>query len=137
MKLSDSITAIRRTAFSGCQFTSIDIPEGVTIIELDAFGNCEELEHVSLPESLVTLERGVFWNCGLKEITIPKGVTSMGEYLFFGCDSLKNIYNHAVEPQNVPPIHRNPKQITLHVPEQSVEAYRKAYFWKEMNVVPL
>lgn len=137
VKLSDSITAIRRTAFSGCRFTSIDIPEGVTIIELDAFGNCEELEHVSLPESLVTLERGVFWNCGLKEITIPKGVTSMGEYLFFGCDSLKNIYNHAVEPQNVPPIHRNPKQITLHVPEQSVEAYRKAYFWKEMNVVPL
>ena len=124
--------------FSGCNITSITIPEGVIKIELDALGNCGKLEKVTLPQSLEVLERGVFRNCSsLKEITIPQNVTTMGEYLFFRCNNLTDIYNYAVVPQNIPPIHHNMSQITLHVPAQSVEAYKNAHYWREMKVVPI
>ncbi len=136
VKLSESITTIRRGTFVACKMKTINIPEGVTLIELDAFGICDSLEHVTLPQSLTTLERGVFYKCqSLKNITIPKNVTSIGEYLLFGCDNLTDIYNHAIVPQIVPPIHHNPAQITLHVPKQSIDDYRQTEIWNQMNIV--
>lgn len=37
----------------------------------------------------------------------------------------------------VSPIHKNPSQITLHVPKGSVEACKNAPYWQDMNVVEL
>lgn len=123
---------------SGSQIKKVVIPEGVTIIGLDAFGNCGKLKDVTLPSSLIILERGVFYNCtSLEKITIPQNVKSIGDYLFFECTSLKDIYNLAIEPQVIPPIHKEPSQITLHVPAESVEKYRNAEYWNEMNIVPI
>lgn len=136
LRLSPAITLIPTGAFAGTNIKRVDIPEGVTVMKLDAFGNCTELQEVTLPSTLMTLERGVFWNCPkLKSITLPANVTSLGEYLFFHCDSLTDIYNLATTPQKIPPIHKNPSQITLHVPTESVEAYRNAPYWQEMKVV--
>lgn len=138
LKLSSSLTEIPASAFCGMKILKIEIPEGVTTIKLDAFGNCGKLKHVKLPNSLVTLERGVFYNgASIEQILIPKNVKNIGEYLFFGCTNLKNIFNMAVEPQSIPPIHKNPSQITLHVPAESVEKYRNADYWKEMKIVPI
>lgn len=138
IRLSSSITEIPICAFSGTSISSIDIPDGVTIIRLDAFGNCQKLKEVYLPSSLQTLERGVFYNCSsLKSITLPESVRKLGDYLFFDCINLRDIYNHSPEPQDCPPIHRNPEQITLHVPASSVDKYRSAHFWKRMQIVPL
>lgn len=41
------------------------------------------------------------------------------------------------EPQIIPPIHRNPEQVTLHVPRESVGKYRAAKNWNGMKIVPL
>ena len=136
LDLSDSITVISMGLAAGSQIEEVIIPEGVKAIELDAFGNCKRLREVVLPTTLEKIERGVFWNCGsLNEITIPQNVKEIGCYVFFGCDSLTDIYNYAIEPQRVLPIHRNPQKVTLHVPAESVEAYRDADQWGEMHIV--
>ncbi len=138
LKLSTNITMIPKGAFAGCKFTEVTIPEGVTEIRLDAFGNCSELKEVDMPSTLTRIERGVFWNCeSLQSIDIPAQVTLIGEYLFYGCDKLTDIYNFSVEPQVILPIHRNPAQITLHVPAESVDAYRNAPYWQDMNIVAI
>lgn len=138
LKMSPSLTEIPDGFIAGSQIRKVEIPEGVTIIGLDAFGNCGRLEKVTLPSSLITLGRGVFYNCAsLEEITIPQNVKNIGDFLFFECTNLKDIFNLAVEPQSIPPIHRNPSQITLHVPAESVEKYRNADYWKEMNIVAI
>jgi serine/threonine protein kinase len=136
LKLSSSLTEIGRGAFAGIAIDRITVPEGVTRLELDLLGNNANLKYVTLPSTLTKIERGVFWNCPeLEEITIPENVTTIGEYCFFGCDKLTDIYNLSSTPQNIPPIHRNPSQITLHVPAGSVEAYRNAPYWQDMNIV--
>lgn len=138
LKLPPHITLIPKAAFAGCSIKKVVIPEGVTEIKLDAFGNCFELEEVEMPSTLRRIERGAFWDCkSLRTIEIPAQVSHLGEYLFFGCDELTDIYNFSVEPQVIPPIHRNPSQITLHVPAESVEKYRQADIWKDMNVIAL
>lgn len=136
VKLPKSIDNIPIGAFAGTNINKIIVPEGIKIIYLDAFGNCENLKEITLPESLTCIERGVFWNCiSLKQISIPQNVKEIGSYVFFGCDSLTDIYNYAIEPQQVLPIHRNPQKVTLHVPTESVEAYRDAEQWGEMRIV--
>lgn len=138
LRLPPAITEIPIASFCGNQIRKAEIPEGVTTIKLDAFGNCEKLEEIILPSTLKRLERGIFWNCSsLESITIPSEVAYIGDYLFFECVKLKNIFNLSVEPQTIPPIHRNPAQITLHVPAGSVEKYRNADYWKDMNIVPI
>ena len=138
LKLSSSLTQINNASFTGSAITKVEIPEGVTSIGLDAFGNCGKLKEVKLPSTLKEIDRGVFWGCNsLKQITIPASVTTIGEFLFYHCNDLTDIYNLAVVPQSIPPIHHNPKQITLHVPIESVEAYRNADYWKDMNIVAI
>lgn len=101
-------------------------------------GNCEELESVVLPESLVTIDRGVFFNCtALTKITIPSGVASIGELALWNAINMTDIYNLSSTPQQITNIHHNPSQITLHVPAESVEAYKQAPVWKEMRIVPI
>lgn len=138
LKMPQFITEIPIGFICGSQIKNVVVPNGVTFIGLDAFANCGKLRDVTLPSTLITLERGVFYNCGsLEKITIPQNVKNIGDYLFFECAELKDIYNMAVEPQVIPPIHKNPSQITLHVPAESVEKYRNANYWNEMKIVAI
>ena len=132
------MTCIERGAFAGTGISNITIPEGITRLELDLLGNCEFLESVDLPKSLTLIDRGVFFNCpALTQITIPENVESLGELIFWDSDNLRHIYNHAVTPQQITPFHRNVAQLTVHVPAESVEAYKAAPIWRDMTIVPL
>ena len=72
--------------------TSINIPEGVTIIGEEAFFACEGLTSISLPESVTSIGDSAFARCkGLTSIIIPKGVTGIGRRAFEGCENLKSI----------------------------------------------
>ena len=91
--------------------------------------------NTALPSTLKTISRGVFWNCfSLEEIHIPASVKTIGEYSFYYCKSLKHVYNHSTEPQELTAIF-NSKDITIHVPAASLDKYRKAHHWREMNLV--
>lgn len=138
VQLPSTLQEIERGAFAGTAIRNIVIPECITRLELDLLGNCEELESVVLPESLVTIDRGVFFNCtALTKITIPSGVASIGELALWNAINMTDIYNLSSTPQQITNIHHNPSQITLHVPAESVEAYKQAPVWKEMRIVPI
>ncbi|MBR7171319.1 MAG: leucine-rich repeat protein, partial [Prevotella sp.] len=138
VKLPTTLKTIKDASFAICRnLKSVDIPEGVETLGLDAFGECLRLQSVILPSTLRTISRGVFWKCkSLKKITIPASVETIGEYAFFHCDSLKHVYNYSTEPQPLSVIF-NRKDITIHVPAASVEKYRKAQHWRDMNIVAM
>ncbi len=86
-------TEIGTFAFGGCEnLRSITIPEGVDFIHWRAFADCTGLEEVSLPSTLKTMGVGLFQGCtSLKEITIPEKVRVMGYFEFSGCTSLTQV----------------------------------------------
>lgn len=137
LKLPKSLKVIGNAAFAECKrLQSVTIPEGTETLELDAFAGCDSLTSVNLPSSLKSIKRGVFWQCkSLDNIHIPASVEEIGEYSFYYCDSLKHFYNHATEPQSVISLFKHPDNVTVHVPAASAEKYRKASYWKDLNIV--
>lgn len=136
--LSQNLKEIPSASFVATNISRVNIPEGVEVIRLDAFAICENLKEVKIPSTIKHLERGVFFNClSLQRIELPASLEQTDEYLFFGCDNLKDIYIHAITPPQALTMHRNPSQITLHVPAESVEAYRNAPYWQDMNIVEI
>lgn len=67
-------------------------PEGITVIDREAFRDCEELTSVTIPQSVTEIRGSAFYCCkGLTDVVIPKGVTSIGLEAFAGCSNLRSI----------------------------------------------
>lgn len=65
------------------------IPDGVTNIDEDAFGNRKNLESVVIPKSVTSIGAGAFKNCSsLTSIHISRNVTEIDETAFFDCSNL-------------------------------------------------
>ena len=87
------VTTIGYAAFGYCDsLTSITIPDSVTTIGDYAFVSCDSLTSISIPDSVTTIGNGAFGYCGsLTSITIPDSVTTIGDLAFSGCSSLTSI----------------------------------------------
>jgi hypothetical protein len=60
------------------------IPEGTTIIQSEAFMDCDELKKVVIPESVENINPLAFFGCiNLKEVVLPDSVSRI-EYLVAG-----------------------------------------------------
>ncbi len=88
-----TVTVIGRSAFGECEkLTSVTIPEGVTIIEMCAFYMCPSLESVSIPESVRIIGHGAFAHCiALTSVVIPGGVEIIENGAFSDCESLSSV----------------------------------------------
>lgn len=85
-------TTIPSYMFSGCGFTDVTIPEGITSIGNNAFYSCSKLETVRLPSTLKSISSHAFGGCkALKEIQLPGGLTGIGEGAFTSATSLTSI----------------------------------------------
>jgi len=72
--------------------TSIDIPEGVTIIPDFCFYQCSCLESITLPSTIKQIGKYAFDACSaLTSIDIPEGVTIIPNNCFDECSSLESI----------------------------------------------
>ena len=158
--IPNSITNIGNYAFRECSaLTSISIPNGVASIGDQAFYNCSALTSVTIPNSMTSIGVGAFAYCGLTSVTIPNGVTSIREHAFEKCfhltsvsigsgikdisDSafasclqLKDVYCHAISvPNTGTEAFKNSPQgkATLHVPAESVDAYKATEPWKNFG----
>lgn len=75
----------------GSSITSYAIPEGVTVIDEQAFLLCNNLEEVEIPNSVQTIKEGAFSETDLTEVVIPASVTSIGTWAFSDCENLKSV----------------------------------------------
>jgi hypothetical protein len=84
--LSDSLTVIGYNAFGNCDaLTSIEIPDSVITIEGYAFYNCPLLSEVTFGENskLTTIDKRAFGECWkITKLDIPDGVTFIGNEAF-------------------------------------------------------
>ena len=68
------------------------VPDGVTMINNEAFYNNKFLINITLPDSLVSIGYRAFSYCSsLKSVIIPDGVTEIVSATFSGCSSLQSV----------------------------------------------
>ncbi len=81
---------IGNNAFYNCvDITHITLPEGLVTIGDSAFADCTALTDISIPGSVTDIGSSAFSGCSaLTDIVIPEGVTSVKYYTFGGCSSL-------------------------------------------------
>ena len=87
------VTKIGYTAFGRCNtLQTIVIPDSVTSIGSYAFSYCERLTSITIPDSVISIGKNAFFSCErLTSITIPDSVTSIGDSVFNNCSSLTSI----------------------------------------------
>lgn len=117
---------------------SITIPEGV--IALSAIFTWSNMETIVIPESVTEISSGAFNSCNsLKNVTIKGQNVSIDAYAFNGCSAIQNFTLYAITPPDVKNIfgyNINYINATLHVPSQSVDAYKADVEWKKFkNIV--
>ena len=87
------VTKIGYTAFGRCNtLQTIVIPDSVTSIGSYAFSYCERLTSITIPDSVISIGKNAFFSCErLTSITIPNGITSIDIGVFENCSSLTTI----------------------------------------------
>lgn len=100
--LPNTVTVIGENAFNKCsQLKNVNIPRSVKIIQANAFSECTALEEIVIPSSVTKIQESAFSGCALlKEIFIPQSVTIIEKHAFNDCQNL-TIYCQAKEkPSN-------------------------------------
>lgn len=143
IEIESGITSIGYFAFYKCSgITSLSIPATVGYIGSSAFEDCTSLTSLVLNEGLLSIGGSAFESCiGLKTLTIPSTVKSISINAFKNCKGITDVYCYA---EAVPDTHFDAfdatptEKSTLHVPANSVEAYRASWPWSDFKaIVPL
>ena len=91
---------------------SIEIPEGITVLEGDdpakslsyigCFQNCSALQALDIPKSVIRLPRGMCQRSGISEVNLPDNLEVIEADAFAECQRLKyfNMPSHIQELQN-------------------------------------
>lgn len=138
-------TELGTQVFTGCSFTSIDLP-AVTKVGNLCFYQCEELVSINMPV-VEQLNTGAFNTTGLTSMTFPASLTTMIESnynMFKNTTSLTNItmlgtpptltydsadgINTIFEPITI-------QTGTLTVTTSNLSAYQSADVWKDFSTV--
>ncbi len=69
------------------------IPDGVTVIEDEAFSGARDLTAVTIADTVTEIGREAFEECsGLTAVVLPDGLSYLGERAFCWCDSLESVW---------------------------------------------
>ena len=142
--LKEGTVSVTESAFSGCSgLTSITIPCSVTSIGGSAFWGCSGLTSVTILNGVTSIGSYAFLGCsGLTSVTIPNSVTAIDKYAFEDCSGLKDVFCNATDVPSTSKVafgyNMTMESITLHVPQVSIDAYKKTSPWNEFgNIVAL
>ena len=90
IEMHDGVEIIEGGAFQTCpSLRGIKLP-GVKVIEEEAFQRCTALENVEFGDKLETIGRAAFTGTALRNIKIPK-VRFIGNVAFAGCKQLTEV----------------------------------------------
>ena len=144
-----NVTNIGKGAFAGCcSFSSIIVEQGNAVY--DSRENCNAIietetnnlilgcKNTVIPNNVTSIEMGAFYKCNsLTNITIPENVTSIGYDAFWGCSSLSRVNIKAITPPTISigTFTYCSNDIKFYVPAESIEAYKKADYWKNLNLL--
>lgn len=93
VEIPEGVTSIEEEAFLNCpNLKSVVIPKGVKSLGQLAFFMCEKLENVTMGSGITDIKVNTFYGCcALKSIQLPDTVTNVGNYAFMGCSSLEKM----------------------------------------------
>lgn len=78
-----------KTAYGPVKTNINDYPVGLHWL---AYGHCENLEHIVLPEGITSFGENAFYNCtNLVSATLPEGPTNTGSETFYRCKKLTSV----------------------------------------------
>lgn len=131
--IGNSVTSIGSSAFYDCtSLTSITIGNNVTSIGSYAFRGCISLASIVIPDSVTSIGLSSFGDCDiLTSVTIGSGVTSIGNWAFDGCSSLTLMTLRSTIPPTLGSSAIPSTIQEIHVPINSVTAYKTASGWSE------
>lgn len=119
--------------------SSYSIPSGVEYIMDGVFTYSDNLESIIVPKSVVAIDRSSFSDCSkLSSIQLQDGLGYISCFVFYGCPELTDVYCHAENVPNANPYAFEDSYIenaTLHVPTQSIDAYKAADSWKNFKKI--
>lgn len=86
----DGFVIIRGVMYYYCgEKRNVNVPNGVTAIDEQAFFTGEDIESVVLPDGLISIGEGAFANCyELVHLVIPGSVTNVAPRAFEDCEAL-------------------------------------------------
>ena len=93
VNLMEGVTVIDEDAFSSAQsLTSVNLPSTLAMIKAYAFWECTALESIQLPDSVVSIGANAFENCyELREVKMSEGLLLLSEYAFYSCWALEEL----------------------------------------------
>jgi hypothetical protein len=131
------LKSIGNTAFMSCtNLKSVVIPDCVTHIEPAAFQNCTSLTSINIPDNVIRIDAAFLGCSALTSISIPKNVTQIAQYAFSDCTSLTRVeVKAAVPPTIFSETFDNSTALKIYVPKESIDAYKAANYWKDLNLL--
>ncbi len=137
--IPQNLLVINEATFNGCDFSgNLKLPEKLNAIGPNAFCNNWRLTGtLEIPEKISSISSYAFINCGgIEKLVLPAGLESIQSSAFGGCNGLGFIVCNGTIP---PYMQQNAfdgivkDNITLEVPESSVQQYKAAPGWSEFK----
>lgn len=101
VELPEGVTKIEREAFSYCKINSVKFPSTLRLISDNAFEDCENLKTIDFGCGLTHVGSSVSWytfaSSGLEKISFPKQVKSIGRGAFYGSQLKEITLNEGLE----------------------------------------
>ena len=80
-------------SFRNC-IKTVELPDNLNIIGMQAFDNCKKLSSIVIPESVEVIGKWAFYNCSsLKSLNIPEKVHAFGYAAFVGIGVTEPLMN--------------------------------------------
>ena len=138
-----TVIAIEDRAFENCRMlSSVAFAENGALTRIGnwAFYNNHELTNLVIPEGVTEVGHAAFYGCTyLAEMTLPSTVQEIADNGFALCGKLKKMHVKATTPPTIysKTFEGVDRAMPVYVPDESVDAYKEALYWKELNIQAL